>query len=174
MCSPDASTMRRFRYVSARRPGVSGVSGLIGAIHRDCRAGSFWLRGEPAGAGWPLSGQPVDREDHEGYQGADREAGAEVRQGVAPELVFAFVVAPDSCLLLAGGHGGWSWAVQAPLAWGWLAGRWPGPRRRASSASIGVKAGQPIWSSRPRIRLDTTVASQPGWPHQAATSSVIP
>src|SRR5215472_4275692 len=105
MCSPDASTMRRFRYVSARRPGVSGVSGLIGAIHRDCGAGSFWLRGEPAGAGWPLSGQPVDREDHEGYQGADREAGAEVRQGVAPELVFAIVVAPDGCLLLAGGHG---------------------------------------------------------------------
>src|SRR5215469_2492022 len=30
-------------------PGVSGVSGLIEAIHRDCGAGSFWLRGESAG-----------------------------------------------------------------------------------------------------------------------------
>jgi len=34
--------------------------------------------------------------------------------------------------------------------------------RRASASSIGEKSGQPIWSSRPKIPFETTVASQPG------------
>ena len=55
--------------------------------------GIFLTLGEPLGVGWPLSRQPVDREDQKNHHGADREAGAEVQQGVARVRVFALVAA---------------------------------------------------------------------------------
>src|SRR5215469_15026640 len=84
---------------------------------------------EPPAAGWcwsasaSSSAQPVDGEDHQDNEGADGEAGVEVQQGVAPELVFAYVVALAGCRLWADRHGVLpSWGsvglvAEASLAW---------------------------------------------------------
>jgi hypothetical protein len=69
-------------------------------------AGSSYRLASQVGAGWPLSRQPVDREDHEDHQGANREAGAEVQERVARVRVFALVAGSGGCLFFAGGHVG--------------------------------------------------------------------